>query len=67
MVVCLGVNSDGRRSTLGTSTALSEAEVHWRGFLESLVQKGLHGMKSITSDAQAGLKCALKAVFPSVL
>lgn len=67
VLVAYGVNSDGRRTILGTSTALSEAEVHWRGFLESLVQRGLHGMESITSDAHAGLRCALKAVFPSVL
>ena len=33
----IGVGPDGRRSVLGVSVALSEAEVHWRAFLESLV------------------------------
>ena len=67
VLIAYGVNSDGKRTILGISTALSEAEVHWRGFLESLVVRGLHGLESITSDAHSGLKCALKTVFPSVL
>ena len=51
---------------LGVSVALSEAEIHWRSFLESLVARGLHGLTLITSDAHSGLKAALRAVFPSV-
>ena len=48
------------------SVSLSEAEVHWRQFLESLLTRGLHGVELIVSDAHSGLKAALKAVFPSV-
>ena len=40
--------------------------MHWRNFLASLVERGLHGMKLITSDSHEGLKAALSAVFPSV-
>jgi len=50
----------------GVSVSLSEAEVHWRAFFESLVLRGLHGLIGITSDAHTGLKAALRAVFPSV-
>ena len=57
---------DGRRTILGTSVSLSEAEVHWRQFLLSLKKRGLHGLKMITSDDHAGLKSALESVFPSV-
>ncbi len=39
------VGPDGQRSTLGCSVQLSEAESHWRKFLESLVARGLHGVK----------------------
>ena len=67
ILVAYGVGSDGKRTILGVSTALSEAEIHWRTFLESLVTRGLHGLESITSDAHLGLKAALKTVFPSVL
>lgn len=67
VLIAYGVDYNGKRTILGVSTALSEAEVHWRAFLESLVARGLHGLLSITSDAHAGLKGALKAVFPGVL
>ncbi|MBF0297147.1 MAG: transposase, partial [Oligoflexia bacterium] len=45
---------------------LSEAEIHWREFLVSLVNRGLTGLELITSDDHPGLKAARKSVFPSV-
>jgi len=42
--------------------ALSEAEVHWRSFLDSLVARGLRGVEFITSDDHAGLRAARRAV-----
>ena len=66
VLIAYGVNESGKREILGTSTELSEHEVHWRKFFESLVARGLHGAKLFVSDAHAGLKAARKAVFPSV-
>lgn len=63
----IGIGEDGRRSVLGLSVALSEAEVHWRGFLDSLVARGLRGVRFITSDDHAGLVAARKAVFPGAV
>ncbi len=60
------MNEEGPREILGVSVSLSEHEVHWRNFLESLMKRGLHGIRLIVSDAHSGLKAALKAVFPSV-
>jgi transposase-like protein len=57
-----GVAPDGTRRILGVSVSLSEAEVHWRAFLESLVTRGLRGVRFIASDAHPGLKAARKAV-----
>jgi len=65
-LIAYGVNSQGRREILGVSMSVSEAEVHWRGFMESLVKRGLSGVKLITSDNHLGLKEARKRVFPSV-
>ena len=59
----VGVGKDGARRMLGVSVALSEAEIHWRAFLESLTKRGLHGVQCITSDDHAGLRCARQAVF----
>ena len=62
----IGVDPEGRRSILGVSVSLSEAEVHWREFFKSLLARGLHGVELITSDAHAGLKEARKACFAGV-
>lgn len=54
---------DGKRMILGVSCALSEAEVHWRGFLTGLKERGIGTPDLVTSDAHSGLKAALKASF----
>ena len=66
VLVAMGVRTDGKRALLGVSVALSEAEVHWRTFLQSLLQRGLCGVTHITSDDHSGLKAARTAVFPAV-
>lgn len=45
---------------------MSKNEVHWRHFLSSLQERGLHGIRLFVSDAHEGLKVARNAVFPSV-
>ena len=57
---------DGKRMLLGVSVSLSEAEVHWRAFLESLRKRGLEVTKLVTSDDHAGLRAARRAVFPNL-
>ena len=66
VLIAIGVDERGKRSVLGVSCQLSEAEVHWREFLESLQNRGLHGVQLIVSDHHAGLKAACAARFPSV-
>lgn len=66
VLIALGIDPKGKRSILGLSVALSEAEVHWRHFLQSLQQRGLHGVQFIVSDDHTGLRAARTAVFPAV-
>ena len=66
VLMAAGLNLDGKREVLGVSTSLSEAEIHWRTFLESLTQRGLAGVELITSDDHAGLGKARIAVFGGV-
>ena len=66
VLIAIGVTASGHRRVLGVSVALSEAEVHWRAFLDSLIERGLRGVKFIASDDHAGLKAARKALFPGV-
>jgi transposase-like protein len=66
VLIAYGINQFGKREILGCSVGLSEAEVHWRTFLESLQKRGLIGLELVTSDDHAGLRAALRSVFPSV-
>lgn len=66
VLIAAAVGEDGRRSVLGVSVSLSEAEVHWRDFLASVQERGLHGVKLIVSDDHAGLKAAREARFAGV-
>jgi transposase-like protein len=66
VLVAVGITADGKRRVLGVSVALSEAEVHWRAFLDGLIRRGLSGVKLIVSDDHAGLKAARRATLPSV-
>ena len=67
VLIAHGIDYEGNKRILGVSVSLSESEVHWRSFLESLVKRGLHGLKLIISDAHSGLKAGKRSVFPSVL
>lgn len=62
----VGVTDEGMREVLSVSCSLSEAEVHWRAFLEDLLKRGMHGIKLVISDDHSGLRSALRSVFPSV-
>lgn len=66
VLIALGIGPEGKRTILGVSAALSEAEVHWRAFLTSLQKRGLHGVQLIVSDDHAGLGAARTAVFAAV-
>lgn len=66
VLLAIGVDSEGHRSVLGVSVALTEAEVHWREFFKSLLARGLHGVQLISSDAHAGMAEARKACFAGV-
>ena len=62
----IGVNEKGHREILGISCSLSEAEVHWRTFLEDLISRGLRGVILIITDDHPGLKKARQAVLPGI-
>ncbi|MCP4448762.1 MAG: IS256 family transposase, partial [Myxococcales bacterium] len=51
VLIALGVTDTHHRTVLGASVSLGEHEVHWRDFLQSLVERGLGGVQLIVSDA----------------
>ena len=66
VLVAVGVCADGHRRILGVDVALGEQEIHWRQFLQRLLQRGLRGVELIISDDHAGLRAARQAVFGGI-
>lgn len=66
VLVASGITPEGERQVLGVSVSLSEHETHWKAFLQSLKDRGLHGVELVTSDSHAGLGAARRAVLGSV-
>ena len=66
VLIAVSADESGKRCVLGVSVALSEHEVHWRTFLQSLVARGLRGVRLVISDAHEELKAARLAVFGGV-
>jgi len=66
VLIASGVKPDGKRLILGVSVSMGEQELHWRDFLQGLMELGLNGVELIISDAHVGLLAARKAVFSGV-
>lgn len=66
VLVAVGVDLSGHRKVLGVSISLGEQEIHWRAFLESLLKRGLRGVKLVISDDHSGLKAARQAVLGGI-
>jgi transposase-like protein len=66
VVVATGVTATGEREILGLDVGDSENEVFWKGFLTSLKQRGLTGVKLVISDQHTGLVAALGKAFQGV-
>ena len=66
VLIASGVKPDGKRLILGLYVSLGEQELHWREFLQSLVERGLNGVELVICDTHAGLQAARKAVFSGI-
>jgi transposase-like protein len=66
VLVASGITPQGERQVLGVSVSLSEHETHWKAFLRSLKERGMHGVKLVISDDHEGLGAARRAVLGSV-
>ena len=64
LLTAIGIGPDGKRSVLGCSVQLSEAEPHWRKFLESLLKRGMHGVRLVVSDDHPGSGLRVRRLWP---
>lgn len=64
VLVAVGVGMDGHRQILGVCEGTKEDAQSWRHFLRHLKERGLRGIRMITSDTCLGLVEALGEFYP---
>ena len=66
VLVVFGFNALGMREILDWRVADSESEATWGGLFHDLKQRGLHGVRLVTSDAHSGIRAGFKRHFQGV-
>jgi len=64
VLVAVGVNTEGYREILGVAEGAKEDKASWAGFLRHLKERGLKGVKLVTSDKCLGLVESLGEFYP---
>jgi putative transposase len=64
VLVAVGVNAAGHREILGVCEGTKEDAESWRSFLRHLKERGLRGVRLVTSDKCLGLVESLGEFFP---
>jgi putative transposase len=62
LVIAYGVHHSGRREVIGLDIGETETETFWIGFLRSLRERGLAGVRLAISDDHTGLKTAIARI-----
>jgi len=62
LMIAVGVTEEGERHILGLELGTNENGADWTEFLKSLVERGLKGVRLVTSDDHLGLKKAVQSV-----
>ena len=66
VLVPIGVNAEGYRDVLGVCLGSREDEESWSTFLRHLKERGLKGVRLVTSDKASGLVGLIGNFFPGV-
>lgn len=64
VVTAIAAGTDGKRRYVGLDFVDTESFDSWREFLRGLRARGLTGVALVVSDAHAGLRRAVREVFP---
>ena len=64
VATAIAAGADGSRRYVGAACVDAESRDSWRGFLLDLRRRGLRGVRLVVSDAHAGLRRAIREVFP---
>lgn len=63
VITAIGCDERGWRHVLGASVVDTESYDSWVAFLKGIKERGVHGVRLVTSDAHEGLKRAISEQF----
>ena len=66
MMIAVGTTMEGKREVIGFEAYDAETKDNWKTFMEGLKDRGLKGIRLITSDASDSILYAISTVFPLV-
>ena len=64
VLVAIGVDDTGHREVIGVAEGMKEDKASWEGFLRSLIERGLKGVRLVVGDRCAGLVSTVDAMLP---
>jgi putative transposase len=65
--IAMGIDSEGYRHVLALDTAWSESGDSWDRFIGGLKERGLRGVRLVTSDDHPGIHPAIKKHYPGAV
>ena len=66
LMIAMAITNEGKREIIGFEVYDNESKETWRKFMEGLKNRGLTGLKLVSSDAHDGIVYAISKVFPEV-
>ena len=66
-LIAIGIDSEGYRHVLGMDTAWTETSDSWDRFIGGLKERGLRGVRLVTSDDHPGIHPAIKRYYPGAV
>lgn len=67
VMIAIGIDWEGRRNVLAVELANRESLTSWKEFALGLKARGLKGVELVISDDHAGLRGAIREVFPEAV
>jgi transposase-like protein len=67
VMIAIGIDWEGRRNVLAVEVANRESLTSWKEFALGLKARGLKGVELVISDDHAGLRGAIREVFPEAV
>lgn len=67
VLVAIGVDSDGYRQVIGVAQGAREDAGSWESLIESLLKRGLTGVRLVVGDRNPGLVQAVSSLLPDAL